>query len=131
MDWLSDLHSVWRWVIFAAAAIALVLSALAAIGTRPWDSLSDRFSFFFTIAVDVQVLIGAVLWLLNQGWTREPFMAFVHPVLMLGAVALAHIGRARSERSTGDRSRGRVATVFFLASVVVMVIAIPTASWPI
>jgi hypothetical protein len=109
----------------------VVLSAMAAVGARPWDSLSDRASFFFTVAVDVQVLIGAVLWLLNQGWARDSFLAFIHPVLMLGAVALAHVGRARSERTSGERSQGRVALVFFLASVIIMVVAIPTASWPI
>ena len=75
MEWLVDLHSIWRWLILLVAAVSLVLAALAALGIRPWDMLSDRFSFFFTIALDVQVLIGAVLWLVEQAWTRDPFIA--------------------------------------------------------
>jgi hypothetical protein len=131
MEWLVDLHSIWRWVVLLAAVGALVFSSLAAVGTRPWDSLADRLSFFFTIALDVQVLIGAVVWLLNEGWARDAFIGFIHPVLMLGAVAVAHVGRARSERVTDSRTRGRVALVFFLVSLIIIIVAIPTASWPI
>jgi hypothetical protein len=131
MEWLVDLHSIWRWVVLLAAVLAVVLSAMAAVGSRPWDSLADRFSFFFTMALDVQVLIGAIVWVLNQGWTRDAFIALVHPILMLLAVAVAHVGRTRSERSTGDRAQGRIAVIFFLASVVIVVLAIPTTSWPL
>ena len=131
MDWLVDLHSIWRWLVLLAAVLAIALSALSAFGSRPWDNLADRLSFFFTVALDVQVLIGVVLWVLNQAWTRDAFIGFIHPVLMLAAVAVAHVGRARSERATGDRSRGRVALVFFIVSLVIVVLAIPTASWPL
>ena len=131
MEWLVDLHSIWRWVVLIAALVALALSALAATGNRPWDSLSDRFSFFFTVALDVQVLIGVVVWVLNQGWAGDAFIGFVHPLLMLGAVAVAHVGRARSERVTVDKARGRLALIFFFASLVIIIVAIPTASWPI
>lgn len=131
MEWLVDLHSIWRWVVLIAALVALALSALAVMGNRPWDSLSDRFSFFFTVALDVQVLIGVVVWVLNQGWARDAFIGYIHPLLMLGAVAVAHVGRARSERVTGDKARGRLALIFFFASLVIVIVAIPTASWPI
>jgi hypothetical protein len=131
MEWVVDLHSIWRWVVLIAAVIAIVLAALAAMGTRPWDSLSDRFSFFFTVALDVQVLIGLVIWIFNQAWTRDAFIAFVHPILMLAAVAIAHVGRTRSERANDDRSRGRTALIFFVVSLIVVIVAIPTAAWPI
>jgi hypothetical protein len=131
MEWVVDLHSIWRWVVLIAAVIAIVLAALAMMGTRPWDSLADRFSFFFTVALDLQVLIGLVIWIFNQAWTRDAFIAFIHPVLMLAAVAVAHIGRTRSEHAKDDRSRGRTALTFFVVSVIVIIVAIPTAAWPI
>jgi hypothetical protein len=99
-------------LVLLAAGLAIALSALAAFGSRPWDNLADRLSFFFTIALDVQVLIGVVVWVLNQAWTRDAFIGFIHPVLMLAAVAVAHV-------------------VFFVVSLVMVVLAIPTASWPL
>jgi hypothetical protein len=131
MDWLVDLHSIWRWIVLVAAVLAVVVSALAAFGVRPWDSLADRLSFFYTISLDVQVLIGAIIWIINQAWTRDAFIAFIHPILMLAAVAVAHVGRSRAERATGDRAQGRVALIFFVASLVIVIVAIPTASWPL
>lgn len=125
MDWLVELHSLWRWLILAAAAIIAVLAALAAFGVRPWDNLSDRFSLFFTIALDVQVLIGAIVWVLGQAWAGDAFRGIIHPVVMLGAVAVAHVGRARSDRATGDRAQGRAALIFYLVSVALVLIAIP------
>jgi hypothetical protein len=50
---------------------------------------------------------------------------------MLGAVALAHIGRTRAERAATDRDRGRQTALFFAVSFVVILIAIPLGSWPI
>jgi hypothetical protein len=131
MEWLVDVHSIWRWLILIIAIVSVVLAAMSAFGTRPWDGLSDRFSFFFTIALDVQVLIGAIIWLVEQAWTRDAFVAFVHPILMIAAVALAHIGRARTDRATAPRAQGRTALTFFLASLIVIIIAVPTAAWPI
>ena len=49
----------------------------------------------------------------------------------VAAVALAHVGRARTERATSDRIQGRTALVFFLASLVVIIVAVPTVAWPI
>jgi hypothetical protein len=112
-------------LILAAAAIIVVLAALAAFGTRPWDNLSERFSLFFTIALDVQVLIGAIVWVLGQAWAGDAFRGFIHPVVMLGAVAVAHVGKARTDRASGDRVRGRTALIFYIVSVALVLIAIP------
>ena len=132
MDWLVSVHSIWRWVVLLAAVGALVLAVMAAAGSRPWDATADRFSFFFTLAMDIQFLIGAVLWLVQGRWSgADTLISWVHPLAMIAAVALAHVGRVRTDRAAGDRNKGRQAALFFGLSLVVVVIAIPLASWPI
>jgi hypothetical protein len=131
MEWLEQLHSIWRWVILLVGLAAIVLAIMAAMGSRSWDSLAERLSFLFPISLDIQFLIGAILWVLQNRWSGDAFIGYIHPIAMIAAVALAHVGRSRSEKATGDQGRGRQAAIFFGASLVVILLAIPIASWPL
>src|ERR1043165_601670 len=106
MEWLVTIHNIWRFVVLIAALGALLLALLAYLGTREWDNLSDRFSFFFPITMDVQVLIGILVWLLADYDHNDTFLRWIHPVAMLVAVGLAHVGRRRSEQAADSRSKG-------------------------
>jgi hypothetical protein len=131
MELIVTLHNIWRWVVLLVGLGAIALAVMSATGARPWDGVSDRLSFFFTLAMDIQVLIGIVLWIGQQRWDgKEPFLSYLHPLLMLVAVALAHVGRARSDRAEGSRVKGQQAAIFFILSFVVIVMAIPIAKWP-
>lgn len=125
MEWLVEVHNVWRYAVLIAAIGALALAVSSFIGSREWDRLSDRFSLFFTIAVDIQVLIGVLVWIFGDKGDRDSFLTWIHPGLMLLAAGIAHAGRAMSERAEGSKEKGRRATLFFAASLVLMLAAIP------
>src|SRR5829696_1291590 len=123
MEWLVTFHSIWRWVVLLVGVGAIVLAVMSAIGSRPWNGTSDRFSLFFTIAMDIELLVGAVLWIVENRWDgADPLLSFVHPLLMIAAVALAHVGRARADRAPADRAKGTQAAIFFGASLVVVLL---------
>jgi vacuolar-type H+-ATPase subunit I/STV1 len=132
MDILVQVHSLFRWVVLLLGALALALSAMAAAGVRPWDRLTERLAFFFPLAMDLQALVGILLWLLGQRW-NDAYLGWFHPLAMIGAVGLAHVGRVRSERADagGARARGRQAVLFFTISLVVVLLAIPLYAWPV
>lgn len=130
-DWLVTIHSVFRWVVLAAGLGAIALAAMSAWGGRPWDALSDRLSLLFTISMDVQLLIGIVLWVLERRWTGDPILSFLHPLAMVAAVGLAHVGRRRADRATTAPNKGTQAVLFFVLSLVVVLAAIPLYSWPV
>ncbi len=131
MEWLVNIHNVWRYAVLIAALGALILSLLAYLGNREWDSLADRFSLFFTIAMDIQVVIGILVWVLADYNKNDSFLRWIHPIAMLASVGLAHVGRTRSERAVGSKSKGGTAALFFGASLLVVLLAIPLAAWPI
>ncbi|MEO6458483.1 MAG: hypothetical protein ABIO92_09485 [Chloroflexia bacterium] len=131
MDLLVDLHSVFRWVVLLVALAAIAFAVLAATGARPWDRVAERLSFFFPLTMDIQALIGLVVWVLGSGWAGDTFLGWIHPGLMLAAIGLAHVGRARSEKAEGSKAKGRQATLFFDLSLLMVLVAIPTASWPL
>lgn len=131
MEWLDTIHSVWRYVVLIAALGAVALSLLAYMGSRDWDTITERFSFFFPLTMDIQVLIGVGVWLFVSYDTGDPFLRWFHPVAMLAAVGLAHVGRARSERANDSKSKGGTAALFFGASLLVVLLMIPLAAWPL
>jgi hypothetical protein len=128
---LVTIHDIWRYAVLIAAVGALALSVMAFMGSREWDALTDRFSLFFTIAMDIQVLIGILVWITDEQARRDTFLAWVHPLAMLLAAGLAHAGRALSERAVGSEAKGRTAIIFFGGSLALILIAIPLGSWPL
>jgi len=131
MEWVVTVHSYWRWVVLLVGLAAIVLAVMAMTGRRPWDGLSDRLSLFFTITMDIQLLIGIVVWISEQKWSGDVMLGYVHPLAMIAAVGLAHLGRVRADKEREDRLKGQQAALFFVASFVVILIAIPLGSWPI
>jgi hypothetical protein len=129
-DLLLTVHSVWRWVVLPLAVAALALALLSAGGSRAWDAVSDRLSFFFVLAMDIQVVIGILLWVTGQRWQGDPVVGWLHPLAMLAAVGLAHLGRVRADRASGDATRGRQVAIYFVASLAITLAAIPLYSWP-
>ena len=131
LELLLNLHSVLRWLVLLVSLAALGFALAAAIRNRRWDALSERFSMLFPVALDIQVLVGVLVWVLGQRWSGDPILGWLHPVAMLGAVGLAHVGRRRSDNERESRLKGRQAAIFFGASLLVVLVAIPLYSWPI
>jgi len=103
---------------------------LALNGSRPWDALTDRAGMAYTITLDIQAVIGVLVWLFAYE-RNDTFLTFLHPLFMIVAVALAHIGRVRADRATESKGKGRQATLFFGLSLVIILLNIPLAAWPI
>ena len=131
MDILVDIHSVFRWVVLIVALAAIAFAVLAATGSRPWDRVAERFSFFFPLAMDIQAAIGLIVWALGSRWSGDTFLGWIHPAMMLAAVGLAHVGHARSDRAEGSKAKGLQAAIYFDLSLLLVLLAIPVSSWPL
>jgi heme A synthase len=133
------LHSWLRWV----ALVAAVGTVLAAIRIqRPADrSRADRWSLIAMAVLDLQMLLGLLLYFALSPFTAEAlknfsaamadsnlrFWAVEHITAMFGAVIAAHIGRALARKaSTPDAQRRRLLIAFGLATVLI-ILGIP---WP-
>jgi hypothetical protein len=137
---LLVLHSWLRWAVVIAGLAVLAGSATGVTRRRPWQGGDDLRIRVFTTSLDVQFLIGIVLYGLLSPVTRSGFAdmgaAMRDPILrfytvehifgMVAAIALAHIGRARLRRAA-EADRHRKALVFFGMAIVVILLSIP---WP-
>lgn len=122
-DLLFEAH---RGLGYLVALVMLVSAAMAFGRARDAREYSKGPYAGAMVALDVQVLLGLVLYGIDGYWTADAMIAYVHPALGLLALALGHalVGRAGKHQQVVDahRAAGRglvVAFVLVLASIVV------------
>jgi cytochrome c oxidase assembly factor CtaG len=135
------LHSLLRWLVIAFGLVAVWRAISGVSGRRPWTPLDDRAGRLFVMAVDIQLLVGLILYGLLSPITRAAladmgtamkdatlrFYAVEHLAIMLGAVALIHIGRGRARKASVDAAKHRTAAIFFTLGLLLILIGTP---WP-
>jgi hypothetical protein len=132
-------HSWLRWAVLIAGLLVVARAIAGASGRKLWEPADDRAAQWFTIALDVQLLVGLLLYFALSPFTSEAFRDFggamktalrywavEHPFGMLIGVALAHVGRVRVRKADMSR-RHRVAAIFFGLALLVILGSIP---WP-
>jgi hypothetical protein len=137
---LLILHSWLRWVVILAALFALARVVSGMRGGRPWDAAADRSLLIFTIAFDVQFLIGLVLYAISpftQAAMQDMaaamrtagvrFFAVEHLIGMVVAVIFAHVGRVQVRKATTDGAKYQRALIFTGIALVIILASIP---WP-
>jgi hypothetical protein len=138
---LLTVHSYLRWLVLFTALIAVVRSLTGMAQHRPWTPADDGAARRFGIVLDVQMLIGLILYFFLSPFTmaawndigaamRDATLRFTvieHQFGMLVAVVLTNIGRARIRKSGDSARRHRMALTFFGLALVIMLISIP---WP-
>jgi hypothetical protein len=133
------LHSWLRWLTVAAGLGATVTAFTLTANNA--TSRADRWSLIFSIALDVQLLLGLLLYFVLSpttaaifddfgGAMRDPvarFWAVEHLSLMLVSVIAVHVGRVLARKApTPESKRLRLAVCMTIATVA-MLAAIP---WP-
>ena len=138
---LLGVHSWVRWVVLLACLLALYRAITGVSGGRPWTAADNKSGVWLTASLDLQMLIGLLLYGVLSPVTAEAFNDFgaamrnpqlrfwavEHLTGMIAAVALAHIGRVRIRRAADAAAKHRTALVFFGLALLAMVLSIP---WP-
>jgi hypothetical protein len=128
MDVLVNIHSIFRWVVLVALAGAAIYGVVRALRRDPWSSGAARPFALAAVALDIQVLIGIVLWVVSRGWEANPFVAVIHPVVMLLAVGVAHVAVRRARTNGTSPPAYWIGGLGTLGSLALVVAAIPWAS---
>jgi len=133
------LHDTLRWLILLSLIITLIKYLSGWIGNRPWKRIDNILGIVFTSLMDLQILTGLTLYFFLSPVTRlafsdmgaamkNPDVRFYtveHFSMMLLAVALVHIGRAKSKKAILDISKFKIASIYFLIALGLIMSAIP------
>ncbi|MCX6552641.1 MAG: hypothetical protein NTY02_16835 [Acidobacteria bacterium] len=133
-------HSLLRWVVVAMGVAATARAWSGRLGGKPWTGTDGAFGRAFVVAMDVQFLVGLVLYgvlspavagaLSNMAVAMQSrgmrFWLIEHPLSALVAVVLAHIGFLKAKR--GGAAAHRDTSIFFTLALLILLAAIP---WPI
>jgi hypothetical protein len=137
---LLIIHSLVRWAVIAAGAIAVFRALRGVTAKNDWTAADDRAGLIYTITLDVQMLLGIVLYWLSPVTSAAlqdmgaamsvptlRFWAVEHVTLMVLAIVLAHLGRVRIRKAPNAAARHRRAAVFFIVSLIAALAGTP---WP-
>lgn len=133
------LHNTLRWLLLLILAATLIKYLAGWIGNKSWNKTDNMLGIAFTSLMDLQLLLGLALYFFLSPVTKLAmsdfgaamkdaglrFYAVEHFSMMLIAVVLVHIGRAKSKKAKTDSGKFKLATIFYLIALVLMLAAIP------
>ena len=136
---LLAFHGALRWVALIAAIMAFGVAASGWSGTKPVTPILSRCGTLFVAVMDVQILIGLILYfgaspLIRMAFENMAvamkdhelrFFTVEHTTYMLLAVILAHVGAALSRRAKADRTKYRGAAICYGLSLLLILAGIP------
>jgi hypothetical protein len=135
------LHSWLRWAVLVTGLVAWLRAIGGKTGRRPWTPQDELWGLLLTISVDLQFVVGLVLYIFLSPITRlglrnfgaamqinvARFFTIEHLIGMIVGIALVHIARVKIRKAADPDRKHRLALVLYGIALVVMIISIP---WP-
>jgi hypothetical protein len=134
------LHNLVRWLVLITAIFALFRAYRGWLGKVEWKNLDRRAGVFFTSTMDLQMLLGLILYIGLSPITHQFFsnisgamiaggeiayFGIEHLITMIIAVTLAHAGSTISRKGSDPSRQHRTAAIFYTLSLLAVIIAIP------
>jgi hypothetical protein len=133
------LHNIVRWVVLILLIIAVVRAFIGWFGKREWSQTDRKLGLFTTIGIDIQLLLGLLLYFFLSPITRSAFQDFgaamgvgdlrfyalEHALYMVLAVVFAHLGSVLPKKASASDSKFKRAALCFSLALVLILIGIP------
>jgi uncharacterized membrane protein len=133
------IHDLLRWLVLIFAVWA-VISAISGLSSkREYVSSDKKSGFFFMLSVDIQLLIGLILYFVGPWFSNlkhmgdimkdsnARFFTMEHALMMIIAWILVHVGVVAVRKATTSRMKFKRSLIYFGIALVLILVAIP---WP-
>lgn len=140
---MLHLHSLLRYVILIVGIIAIIKMAKGMSSNKKFTDADKKPGLFFLISMDLQLLIGLVLYFIGNWGIKQiqavgfgevmsnsigRFFAMEHALGMVIAIILVHVGFAMTKKTdVPDQKRFKHGFFFFLIAYLLILAFIP---WP-
>jgi len=136
---LLHAHSGFRWLALISLLLTIVLAISGWSGKKEWKKSDSTAGLIMMIIMDLQFLIGLILYVFVSPLTKMAFQNFgaamqntdlrffavEHLLIMLIALALIHIGRSRTKKDIPGWKKHRIATIFYSLALLLIIAGIP------
>ena len=136
---LLHTHNLFRWLILIAALVAILFAFTGWFGKKEWKKKDNLVGLLLTIFIDIQFLVGIILYAFVSPVTKAAFADFgaamknadlrfyavEHILIMIIALAVVHIGRSKSKKAATPVKKHRVAALFYTIGLILILSAIP------
>jgi hypothetical protein len=133
------IHNLIRWVVVISAVVAIIRSFIGWFGSKEWTDMDRKVGLIYTISIDIQILLGLLLYFFFSDITKGVFsdfssamsvegirfFAIEHALLMLLGVVFAHLGSYLPKKVDDSKSKYRRAAIWYTLSVVVILLGTP------
>jgi hypothetical protein len=137
--WLLIAHGLWRWVVILAGGVAVASALWAWRRRQPWQGPSTILGRLFGIAVDIQVLMGAALYLVFSPMTTVvmsvngvaprgtdmQFFGATHALIMIGVLFAVHLSAVFVRRGHNDAARLRRSVLCYGLTLLLLLAGVP------
>lgn len=139
------LHSWLRWAVLVAGAFAWVRAVRGYSGNRSWLPIDELWGFTFSILLDIQFVVGLILYLFLSPITKMAFQnmsaamhidtvrffTVEHVTGMIIGIGLVHVGRVKIRKASDALRKHRLAMIFFGLGLLAIVASIPWPGMPV
>lgn len=133
------IHNILRWVVLIVLILAFVNALLGWIQKRSWNSLDRKLGNFAGIGVDIQLLLGLLLYFVFSPITTSSFANFgaamgasdrrfflvEHSSLMLLSLIFVHLGSVLARKAKEDQKKHLQAAIWFGLTLLVVLLGTP------
>ncbi len=133
------LHNITRWVVLIFGVLAVIRAFYGWFGNKPWEQIDNRLGLGYTISMDIQLVLGLLLYFIFSPITQAAFQDFgaamadanlryfavEHLFLMVIALIFIHLGRVLSRRAENDKKKHQRSAIFFTIGLLLILAGIP------
>jgi hypothetical protein len=141
MNIILPFHNLIRWVVLIAGVLVVGRALWGWLGKKAWAKAERILGLVFTITIDMQLLLGLLLYFVYSTITRTAlqdfgaamsndglrFFAVEHAFLMLLAVIFAHVGSVATKKGSDPAAKYKRAVLWFGLALLVILAGMP---WP-
>ncbi len=133
------IHNIFRWIVVILLVGSIVIAYRGWLMKLNWTEIDRRTGFFATIAVDIQLLLGVLLYFFLSPVTRDflqnfgtamqdpklRFFGIEHVGFMVLGVVFAHLGSTLPRKTTEALGKHKRAALAFSLAALMIVAGMP------
>lgn len=132
-------HNGMRWLVLLFLLVSIVFAFAGWFGKRERNKTANISGLLLVVFMDLQFLTGIILYVFVSPLTKAAFANFgeamknadlrfyavEHILMMVVALVLVHLGRAKWKKASAPWKGYRAAAIYFSISLLLILAAIP------